>query len=360
MKKMNRLFWAIACVFGIFFSSPVFSEEGKAPASCPKEKIAVATGISTGTYSKMFQSVANLPELSDIVCEYTQTSGGYDNVLLLMDRKVDAGIVQADVFDFLNKTNPDIRKNLRSLFAMHGSSMHIFVLKNGTECKTVTPGKIRMLDKTVTSIVKIENLRDLKGLKVAALSSAVVTGTEVSDLLKLNLDIVETTKDGGFEKLKNGEVYAFLAMGGKPIDWIDKVDANIFTLANVDSTDIQALGSPFYNTKLQYKKFGAIGTNAITARNDFVVWDYKGKKSALLSKIYDTVFENLADVKEDMSSHPCWQEITEENITDVFWQKYEPPATNKSKREKVESESTSEQPSSEMVITPAVKKHRGK
>jgi branched-chain amino acid transport system substrate-binding protein len=324
----------MAILASILFWTDANAQSKDAAPACPKELISVATGITGGTYSNMFKPIKNLPGANELVCEYQKTGGGYDNVLLLMDRKVDAGIIQSDVFDFLNKTNPDIRKKLRNLFAMHGSSMHIFVLRDGTKTRVTVPGKVYGTN-TEESMVRIETLRDLKGRKVAAFSSAVVTGTIISQTLNLNLEIVETSKNEGLEKLKKGEVFAFLAMGGKPIEWMSEVDEKVITLANVETSDIQALGAPYYNTKLQYKKFNAIGTNAITARNDLVVWDYAGKKAGMLLKLRDLVRDNLADIKEDMDAHPCWQEVTEENFLEVFWQKYAPsmkdeqPATAK-------------------------------
>jgi hypothetical protein len=139
-------------------------------------------------------------------------------------------------------------------------------------------------------------------------------------------------------------------MGGKPIEWIEKVDEKVFALSNVNTSDIQSLGTPYYNTKLQYKKLNAIGTNSITARNDLVVWDYAGKKAGMLLKLRDMVRENMADIKEDMDAHPCWQEITEENYLDVFWQKYNPSTGAK------DSESSIPVSKSEPAATPATSK----
>ena len=125
--------------------------------------------------------------------------------------------------------------------------------------------------------------------------------------------------------LTNGQVVAFMAMGGKPIDWVEKLDGNVYTLANVDTSDISALGQPYYPVKLTYRNLGVMGVTSITARNDIVVWDYtSGRNVEKMLRLRKFIKENLEEIKEARGSHPAWQDVEKENLDDVSWQAYQP------------------------------------
>ena len=214
MKKIILMVLAVLCAF----SANAFSADDKDFQGCTGNQVIIGTGLPTAPYSQMMQVPLRMaPEL---ICEYRGSTGGTDNIQALVERKIDAGIVQADVLTFMMMTEPMVAKKIRSLVALHSNYLHFFVLKNGFK---EDRGTFKLKKQAV-----IRNLRDLEGRKVAAFGSAYITGRIINERLGLNMQLVEvSTKEDGLAKLNKGEVAAFFAMGGKPIPWVDKeVDGN--------------------------------------------------------------------------------------------------------------------------------------
>lgn len=233
---MKKIILMVMAVLGAF-SGNALSADDKDFQGCTGNQVVIGTGLPTAAYSQMMQ--VPLKMAPDLICEYRGSTGGVDNVQALLERKIDAGIVQVDVLNFMMRTDPMVAKKIRSLVAMHSDYLHIFVLKNGFK---EDRGTFKLKQQVV-----IRSIRDLAGRKVAAFASAPISGMIISERLNLNIKFVEvSTKEVGLAMLNKGEVAAFFAMGGKPIPWVDKeVDGNTITLANADPAEIQKLGAPY-------------------------------------------------------------------------------------------------------------------
>lgn len=270
MKQINTLVMAVLmslCLLASF----AFAQQAEKPqeSGCPEESIAIASGIPTGTYAKSTNSLVELDK--SLMCHYTKSTGGFENVDLLTNRVVDAALVQDDLMDYLARNNPMVKKKLRALVALFGSSMHIIVKTDGF---TEGGGMLSSGKKVV-----IKTLGDLKGRQIAAFASGVPTATIVNERTGLQMQISEATSDAeGLKWVKEGKVAAFIAMGGMPIGWLAK-EKNDITLANVEDSYMKMLGAPYYAHKLSYKNLGVYGVTAITARNSLIVFDYRGPKS---------------------------------------------------------------------------------
>jgi len=311
------------------FSGYALSADDKDFQGCTGNQVIIGTGLPTAPYSQMMQVPLRMaPEL---ICEYRGSTGGTDNIQALVERKIDAGIVQADVLTFMMMTEPMVAKKIRSLVALHSNYLHFFVLKNGFK---EDRGIFKFKKQTV-----IKNMHDLDGRKVAAFGSANITGRIINERLGLNMRLVEvSTKEAGLAMLNKGEVAAFFAMGGKPIPWVDKeVDGNTVTLANVDPADIERLKSPYYAGKLTYRKLGVVGVNAVAVRNELLVWDFTGQRAQQLLQVRKFFKNNLNDIKDSRGAHPAWQEIEPITLDRVSWESFQPagsvaPARSKKKK----------------------------
>lgn len=317
MKQINTVVLAVLMSLCLLASFAFAQKAEKSQESgCPEESIAIASGIPTGTYAKSTNSLVELDKF--LMCHYTKSTGGFENVDLLTNRVVDAALVQDDLMDYLARNNPMVKKKLRALVALFGSSMHIIVKTDGFTEKT---GGVFSSGKTVV----IKTLGDLKGRPIAAFASGVPTAAIVNERTGLQMQISEATSDAeGLKWVKEGKVAAFIAMGGMPIGWLAK-EKNDITLANVEDSYMKMLGAPYYAQKLSYKNLGVYGVTAITARNSLIVFDYRGPKAEKLLRIKELLKENLEAIKESKKSHPAWQDV--ENIEDVYWERYNPPAS---------------------------------
>lgn len=320
----TKRFIAAILSFVLLFAVPtvLMAAEDKSLA-CDKSQLILATGLSNGTYSMMMQDLIKVaPEL---LCEHTKTSGGPMNVDLLLSRKVDAGLVQDDVLDFVNSTNANVKKKLRALATIHGSALHIIVKRNGVTYKT--PG---YFGKQQTFVFK--NLRELKGQPVVGFASGHPTAYRINEKLTLGMRVYNADKkDEAFRMLDSDRAVAIFAMGGMPIDWLEKLDGNVYNLVTIDVSDINGLGTPFYATKLSYRNLGVMGLNTIAARNSIVVWDYRSEEKAQkLVELRRVLQKNLVAIKEERGTHPGWQDV--ENLDDTYWPRYEPPANVAAKK----------------------------
>lgn len=344
MKRIS--FPAIATLMSLFFfiGSGSAQQAGKSQdVDCPEDKISIASGISTGTYAKTINNLVDLD--TQLMCHYTKSTGGFDNVDLLCNRVVDAGLVQDDLMEYLARNNPMIKKKLRALVRLYGSSAHIIVKADGF---TEGGGMLSSGKKVV-----IKTLGDLKGRQIAAFASGVPTANIINERTGLQMQITPAESDTeGLKWVREGKVAAFIAMGGMPIGWLAK-EKNDITLANVEDNYMKMLGEPYYAYKLSYKNLGVYGVTAITARNSLIVFDYRGSKAEQLIKIRDLLRENLMSIKESKKSHAAWQDV--ENIDDTYWEKYNPPASAMSAPQRAPEPSKVEAPEK-----PAPAKKRGR
>ncbi len=281
------------------------------------DPIIIGTGLKTAVYSQMMQTPFKMaPEL---MVEYNGvTTGGIDNMMALLHRQIDAGLMQADVIEYMKRTEPMITKKIRSLVALHTNNILIFALRGGLSVEK------NFLQRQT---IYVRNLRDLAGRPVAAFNdNASVTARVINERLGLNMKIYEvTSKEEGFRKLREGNVYAFFVTGGKYIPWVEQeVDANTITLANTNPEDIQKLGQPYSSGKSAYRKFG-VPVNVVAVRNELVCWDFTSKKrSEQLLEIRNFLKRNLTTIQETRGSSPSWQEVDQKTIDEVSWQKYQP------------------------------------
>jgi TRAP-type uncharacterized transport system substrate-binding protein len=322
MKKIILIVLAVLCVF----SANAFSADDF--QGCTGNQVIIGTGLLTAPYSQMMQIPLRMaPEL---ICEYRGSTGGTDNVQALVERKIDAGIVQADVLSFMMLTDPMVARKIRSLVALHSNYLHFFVLKNGFK---EDRGTFKLKKQAV-----ISTMRDLTGRKVAAFGSAFITGRIINERLGLDMRLIEvSSKEAGLAMLNKGEVAAFFAMGGKPISWVDQeVNGTTITLANVDPADIEKLKSPYYAGKLTYKKLGVVGVNAVAVRNELLVWDFTGQRAQQLQQVRKFFKDNLNDIKDSRGAHPAWQDVELNTLDRVSWERFQPvgssaPAKSKKK-----------------------------
>ncbi len=303
-----------------FLINPFYCFATEPSETCPDNYLIFSTGNPQNTYAKMFKNIsAYYPNL----CENSNTTGGFDNILNILRRNADVGLAQSDTIDIVQRTDSMVTKNIRSLMSLHANTMHIIVLRNGILLKEGSEGFLGYGSSKEQRQI-IVDMRDLRGKKVAVLGSALPTSTIINERLQLSIDAIEVFKpEEGISKLQNNEVVAFLAMGGKPLSWVEKLDGKMFNLAAFDPSDIQRLGNFYIPTKVSYKNLGLFGLPCLSVQNELFVWNYKGKRAADLIALKNAIIENLEEIKEDRASHPAWQEV--EDPEKVSWIKYEVP-----------------------------------
>jgi hypothetical protein len=292
------------------------------------QELTLATGNAKSTYSMMFK---NIVPACTMVKEYTETTGGFDNLDLILTRKVNMGVVPEDVLEMAKRTDPNVLKNVRGLVGMHFNSLHIIVLKDGSASKS-SGGWLSKLGMGKEEKMVIQDLRDLKGKKIACFGSAIVTGEFLNERLQAGLVLVRTkTPAEATNMLKSGEAVAVFATAGWPIEWVDNLDPSVFTLASLDDAYVKKLGEPYKMVKLNYPKLMAMGVTTAAPRNVIAVWNYTSPaKVKQIMEFKECLLSNLLDIKEANGSHPSWNDMDDPD--DFQFPKYEGVATVKSKK----------------------------
>lgn len=282
------------------------------------EQLTVATGNPKLTYSKMF---ANMATYCPMLKEYTETTGGFDNLNLILTRKVNMGIVPEDVMEMAKRTDPNVTKNVRGLVGMHFNSLHIIILKKGMASNS--GGWLSKLGFGKEERMVIRDLRDLRGKNVACFGSSIVTGEFLNERLRADLNLIRIKSlNEGLGMLKNGEIVALFATAGWPADFVTSLDPKLFTLASLDEGDVKKLGEPFKMVKLNYPEIESMGVITVGARNIIAVWNYiSPSKVRQIMDFKKTLLENLQEIKEMNGSHPSWNDMDDPN--DFGWPKYD-------------------------------------
>ena len=314
MKTVLSAFLILASLL----STTAMALESSGPPACKDDQILIASGDEKSTYTKI---VKDIIAFCPMVCEYQQTRGGADNIDLLLKKTVEAGMVPIDVAEYMKRGDERVGK-LRSLVSLNGQAMHIIVAANGVAPPKGKSG-IFNLGKSPDKNGSIKTLNDLKGRKVAAWSSGVVSARMVDERLKLGLDIVEVeNREEGLAAVKDGSVAALIVMGANPMEWIETLDRNIYSLADVDPSDITKLGSPYYQSKMTYKKLGLIsGINVITTKNEIFVRDIGGEQGQQLIALRNCIQDNLKEIGDRRGSHASWIDVIQ--VKDTTWTRYE-------------------------------------
>lgn len=314
MKTVLYVFLIVSSLL----STTAMALESANPPSCDNDQILIASGDERSTYTRI---VKDIIAICPMACEYQKTKGGADNVDLLLKKTVEAGLVPIDVAEYMNRGDELVGK-LRSLVSLNGQAMHIIVAANGVTQEKGKSG-IFNLGKSSDKNAAIKTLNDLKGRKVATWSSGLYSARMVDERLKLGLDIVEVeNREEGLAAVKDGTVAALIAMGAYPMEWVETLDRNVYTLADVDPSDITKLGRPYYQTKMTYKKLGLItGLNVITTRNEIFVRDIGGKQGQQLIALRNCIQDKLKEIVDRRGSHASLN--TMEQVKDTTWTRYE-------------------------------------
>ena len=296
--------------------------------SFAEEPLSLATGDPKATYSMMFK---NLSGYCPMAKEYTETSGGFDNLQLILTKVVNMGIVPEDVLEMQRRVDGNALKNVRALVGMHFNALHIIIL-NEPATKGGTGWFSRLTGSTGKMVIR--DLRDLKGQKVACHGSSIVTAQFLNKECQAGMEPIRVnTPAEGLNMLKSGEVAALLATAGWPVAWIDAMDPKVYTLASLDEGYVKKMGEPYKVVKLNYAKLGCMGVITAGARNVIAVWNYVSpSKVKQVMEFKQCLLDNLADIKEMNGSHPSWNDMDDPD--DFLWPRYEGVAHTPAKSKK--------------------------
>ncbi|MDH5182291.1 MAG: hypothetical protein OEX12_00240 [Gammaproteobacteria bacterium] len=276
------------------------------------QTLRIGTGSEAGTYFplgndiKDFCGGATSKELD------VQVSGGaIDNLLGLIEKRYDAGIVQIDVLKFYETKIMPTKVNenrLKVVMGLHAESGHLLIPKGykpsgggfGSLLSSIGEN-IGVNDKKGISIDLI------KGQEVAAWGGSTLSLKALSSFLKLGVKPVD---------IKKGQAVnmPILVIEGQPSSVVQGyLDSGKYTLVPIDPTSVSSV-APFYSaTTLTYMSKGKqFSVKSFAVRAVLIgKASRKAERNVAFSELATCLSSSLEDLADDSATNPNWETIFE-------------------------------------------------
>jgi TRAP-type uncharacterized transport system substrate-binding protein len=228
------------------------------------------------------------------------SKGGLQNLMKLSANEVDVGVAQVDTLLEMSRNGDDNIRDLQAVMPLHSNLLHILTLKTGSYMGgwNGIGGETKFYRK----------FSDLKGVKVAVVSSAQLVGQKLNNQLGYGMDfILAESEDEAVEMLRKNKVQAIFTTGGWPYPAITRHPSNSNLM--LAEFDIPAQ-SPFTVTKRNYQNLGAFNFSFLAAQNLLLTRPFKpngemGKKVAALQRCLVSKLNTLQEGR----FHAAWKEI---------------------------------------------------
>lgn len=304
--KFNAI--AIAALFAISASAQ------------EKFDIAGGGGAKNGsTYSTMLGELAEVCSTDDLTINETGTNGGVQNLQLVKDNKVKAGIVPTDLLFAAKMDNASSVAQIKVLFPMHPEQIHLIVRDDKMVEGGLTIGGKNFGGKDVV----YNQPEDLKGRAVGAVGGSAVSARIVNDQLRMGWVIKEFgTNVLLLDALAKHEVDGAVMVAGAPSEAVKKVTGKFKLLALRGNADTAVVYSA---AKIQYANLNgnrAVDTLASTALMVTRTWR-SDEMIAKLAVFRGCFYKNLPKLQDKTGTHPAWQTVVE--LDQSKWPLYEFP-----------------------------------
>lgn len=278
------------------------------------QQVKLSSGIKDATYWVMTNQLINMCATDGSVVNIEQPGGSPDTISAIAANKVSGGIVQFDVL-WLRSRNQDLT-NLKTLMPLHTEQVHFIAL--GKDIKS--GGFMGIGGDKIT----LNDVRNLKGLNVAASGGSVYTAQAINQFSGLGYLVQSDYKDtpAVLDAVRTGKVAAAVVVGGAPMTAISKLSRE-FRILPVDAQTAEKLKDVYRPKSVNYENLSSLGVPTVETDALLVVNNYEGTKmkNALL-KLRDCIKENLVDLRENEGSHPAWRSVAKSTSERPRWDVY--------------------------------------
>jgi TRAP-type uncharacterized transport system substrate-binding protein len=285
MTKLKTIF-----VFALMmFTSVTFSQNLK-----------VATGSSSGTYSKMFKELQETCK-DTIMLSEQNSNGSMDNIDMLTGNTVNGAFVQTDVLFYRSRTE-DL-SNVKTLVTLHPEEVHFVTLTtpNIKEGGTMGFGAKQ---------VQFNSINDLVGRTVVASGGSYITAQVIRLQTEINFNIVEAkTNDDAIKMITTGQAHAAVLVGGSPLPILAPL-TNTYKLLEIPEATVAKLKNVYVPAKLNYSKMSSTGVSTVATNALFVTRQYKTDTFVKgLTNLRACINKNVDVLSETTGKHPKWQAV---------------------------------------------------
>ncbi|HEY7229074.1 MAG TPA: TAXI family TRAP transporter solute-binding subunit [Pseudolabrys sp.] len=259
--------------------------------------ITIITGTIGGTYVQIGADLASaLDNGDDLRVLPIVGRGSVQSIAdILYLKGVDLGVIRSDTLDYLEKKGyaSNLKNQLSYITKLYNEEMHVVAPKT------------------------IEKLSDLAGKKVAVdlpNGGTFITAITVFERLGIKADFVYIEQRLAYEKLRNGEIDAMIAVQGVPSKFTTTIKDERFHLVPVDYAP--ALQADYLPSQLKAEDYPAlipagqridtIAVPAILAAYNWPAGNERYRKVERFVQAFFTKFETL----QKPPFHPKWKEIS--------------------------------------------------
>ena len=258
--------------------------------------VGLISGGVTGTYVRIAADLANaLDDGYELRVLPIIGKGSVRNIEdLVLLRGVDVAIVQSDVLDFYKRADlvSNIEGKVRYISKLYNEEVHL-----------LAKSEIRTVD-------------ELNGKRVnfgTEGSGTFMTASIIFDDLGIDVDVSSYPEPIALERLRAGELDALVFVGGKPVEFIQKVTRqDQLHLLTIPPERIKAAYLPSELTVDAYPSLVDAGnpvqTVAVSAVLAAYNWPAGHPRRNKLDRFIESFFANFESLLEP-PFHPKWQEI---------------------------------------------------
>ena len=287
----------------------------RADAAPSTEETACALRIATGpagkVYEKAFADMRAVCGTEVPLCQ-VPSEGGLQNLNLLPANEADLGLVQVDTFETMKRSGDEGIGSLQAVLPLHANLLHIVALSAGSlvDVKYVMGVAVPHTGRTVL----IRKFSELRGLRVAAVGSALLTARMLDRQTGFGLVIEDVSSDDqAVAKLRAGAVQAIFTLGG----WPTPVIARLRSDAGLMLAEFDWVAQPPYRiVKRSYQNLAVYNASFLSVPNLLVTQPFKptGAKGQHVAELQRCLVQHLDELQEGNYS-PVWKEIKDPSDT---------------------------------------------
>ncbi|MGI9503768.1 MAG: TAXI family TRAP transporter solute-binding subunit [Geminicoccaceae bacterium] len=213
---------------------------------------------------------------------------------LLLLRGIDVAFVQADVLDFYKQAElfPDIGERIRYLAKLYDKEFHVLASKD------------------------ITSIDDLKGRRVnfgPASSGSFLTASLVFGMLGIAVDVVDDDYQIALEKLRQGEIDAWVRVDAKPTLQLE--DTTSLAGLHLLSLPASSIDQAYTATALTAGDYpgliengASVDTLAVPTIMAVYAWPRNAQKRARLRSFYDSLRDGISRLQQ-APFHEKWRDV---------------------------------------------------
>lgn len=291
-------------------------------SSMAQDKFVIAGGGGAkqgSVYSAVLGDLAGACSSDGLTIAEQTTSGGVQNLQLLLSNKVNAAIVPSGLLFRAKEDNAASVVNIKTLVALHPEAIYLVARADIKKEGGYGYGSF----KVGTTDVQYNNPEDLKGRQVGAVGGSMVDGQNLSDKMRFGWVMTEFEKTTDLlGALTTGKIDAVVIQAGIPSPAISGLHGNYKLIPIRGNSDTQAIWNA---TKVQYTNMNqgkAIDTISAPALLVTRKWG-SVEMNAKLASLVQCYKDNLGKIQDTTGTSPAWQSVSLED--QGRWPMYELP-----------------------------------